>query len=212
MVSIGKLTVERRIINAPYRISAKDKAFVLYDANLPEIRGIVPAAERVYLALEPFANLAYVHLDTDGFTEKGDAAALKSGDDQRDAWARVVDVVHGQQQRLRVSQIDREPVEPVEDRMADVGRSYERLEFLGDAVGERGGEEAGSGRAATAGLSGRGQRAVRALHGGGTRRPAGPSGRPARARKCAPAPAAAGARRPVRQQHAPDRGGGRRSP
>ncbi|WP_259740991.1 autotransporter domain-containing protein, partial [Pseudomonas poae] len=36
------------------------------------------------LALEPFANLAYVHLDTDGFTEKGDAAALKGRDDSRD--------------------------------------------------------------------------------------------------------------------------------
>ncbi len=38
------------------------------------------------LALEPFANLAYVHLDTEGFTEKkGDAAALKSSGDRRDA-------------------------------------------------------------------------------------------------------------------------------
>ncbi|PHN24451.1 autotransporter serine protease [Pseudomonas sp. ICMP 460] len=36
------------------------------------------------LALEPFANLAYVHLDSDGFTEKGDAAALKGRDDTRD--------------------------------------------------------------------------------------------------------------------------------
>ncbi len=37
------------------------------------------------LALEPFANLAYVHLDSDSFTEKGGAAALKGGDDNRDA-------------------------------------------------------------------------------------------------------------------------------
>ncbi|MBK5418590.1 autotransporter serine protease [Pseudomonas sp. TH31] len=37
------------------------------------------------LALEPFANLAYVHLNSDGFTEKGDAAALKGGEDNRDA-------------------------------------------------------------------------------------------------------------------------------
>ncbi|CRM89401.1 Extracellular serine protease precursor [Pseudomonas sp. 22 E 5] len=37
------------------------------------------------LALEPFANLAYVHLDSDGFHEKGDAAALERGSDQRDA-------------------------------------------------------------------------------------------------------------------------------
>jgi len=36
------------------------------------------------LALEPFANLAYVHLHSDSFTEKGDAAALKGGEDNRD--------------------------------------------------------------------------------------------------------------------------------
>ncbi|MDR7282840.1 subtilase-type serine protease [Pseudomonas corrugata] len=35
------------------------------------------------LALEPFANLAYVHLNSDSFTEKGDAAALKGGEDNR---------------------------------------------------------------------------------------------------------------------------------
>ncbi|CAH0175463.1 subtilase-type serine protease [Pseudomonas frederiksbergensis] len=37
------------------------------------------------LALEPFANLAYVHLNSDSFSEKGDAAALKSGENNRDA-------------------------------------------------------------------------------------------------------------------------------
>ncbi|MHC8407508.1 autotransporter domain-containing protein [Pseudomonas sp. TMB3-21] len=37
------------------------------------------------LALEPFANLAYVHLNRDSFTEKGDVAALKGGEDNRDA-------------------------------------------------------------------------------------------------------------------------------
>ncbi|QJI29115.1 autotransporter domain-containing protein [Pseudomonas sp. ADAK18] len=37
------------------------------------------------LALEPFANLAYVHLDSDSFHEKGDAAALERGSDRRDA-------------------------------------------------------------------------------------------------------------------------------
>jgi subtilase-type serine protease len=36
--------------------------------------------------LEPFANLTYQHLDRDGFHEKGDAAALHAGDEQRDAW------------------------------------------------------------------------------------------------------------------------------
>ncbi len=37
------------------------------------------------LALEPFANLAYVHLDSDSFHEKGDNAALRGNDDRRDA-------------------------------------------------------------------------------------------------------------------------------
>jgi len=37
------------------------------------------------MALEPFANLAYVHLDNERFHEKGDAAALERGSDSRDA-------------------------------------------------------------------------------------------------------------------------------
>ncbi|EKG32854.1 autotransporter serine peptidase EprS [Pseudomonas avellanae] len=36
------------------------------------------------LTLEPFANLAYVHFDSDSFSEKGGATALKGGDDTRD--------------------------------------------------------------------------------------------------------------------------------
>ncbi|MBB3241953.1 subtilase-type serine protease [Pseudomonas sp. Tn43] len=36
------------------------------------------------VALEPFANLAYVHLNTESFSEKGDAAALKGGENNRD--------------------------------------------------------------------------------------------------------------------------------
>jgi len=65
-------------------VSAKQKAKV--DANTTQV--FTEAAyrmDRQPVALEPFANLAYVHLDTDGFTEKGDAAALKSGRDTRDA-------------------------------------------------------------------------------------------------------------------------------
>lgn len=65
-------------------VSAKQKAKV--DAGITQVFG--EAAYRLNLqalALEPFANLAYVHLDTEGFTEKGDAAALKSSGDQRDA-------------------------------------------------------------------------------------------------------------------------------
>jgi subtilase-type serine protease len=64
-------------------VSAKQKAKV--DAATTQVFG--EAAYRLHLqplALEPFANLAYVHLDTEGFKEKGDAAALKSSGDQRD--------------------------------------------------------------------------------------------------------------------------------
>ena len=65
-------------------VSAKQKAKV--DATTTQVFG--EAAYRLNvqpLALESFANLAYVHLDSDGFTEKGDAAALKSNGDKRDA-------------------------------------------------------------------------------------------------------------------------------
>ncbi|WLI15599.1 MULTISPECIES: autotransporter serine protease [Pseudomonas] len=65
-------------------VSAKQKAKV--DAGTTQVFG--EAAYRLNLqalALEPFANLAYVHLDTEGFTEKGSAAALKSSSDRRDA-------------------------------------------------------------------------------------------------------------------------------
>ncbi|MFJ4193818.1 autotransporter domain-containing protein [Pseudomonas sp. NPDC089534] len=65
-------------------VSAKQKAKV--DAATTQVFG--EAAYRLDvqpLALEPFAHLAWVHLDSDGFTEKGDAVALKGGDDRRDA-------------------------------------------------------------------------------------------------------------------------------
>ncbi|MHC8339279.1 autotransporter serine peptidase EprS [Pseudomonas sp. HLT2-19-2] len=65
-------------------VSAKQKAKV--DAGTTQVFG--EAAYRLNLqplALEPFANLAYVHLNTEGFTEKGDAAALKSSGDTREA-------------------------------------------------------------------------------------------------------------------------------
>ncbi|MGF6221881.1 subtilase-type serine protease [Pseudomonas sp. F-14 TE3482] len=65
-------------------VSAKQKTKV--DAATTQV--FSEAAYRLNLralALEPFANLAYVHLDTEGFTEKGDAAALKSSGDRRDA-------------------------------------------------------------------------------------------------------------------------------
>jgi subtilase-type serine protease len=65
-------------------VSGKQKAKV--DASTTQVFG--EAAYRLHLqplALEPFANLAYVHLGTEGFREKGNAAALKSTGDQRDA-------------------------------------------------------------------------------------------------------------------------------
>ncbi|MFS2068033.1 autotransporter domain-containing protein [Pseudomonas sp. CT11-2] len=65
-------------------ISAKQKAKV--DAGTTQVFG--EAAYRLNLqplAVEPFANLAYVHLDTEGFTEKGDAAALNNSGVRRDA-------------------------------------------------------------------------------------------------------------------------------
>ncbi|WP_083358482.1 autotransporter outer membrane beta-barrel domain-containing protein [Pseudomonas antarctica] len=64
-------------------VAGKQKVKV--DANSTQVFG--EAAYRVNLqplALEPFANVAYVHLKTDGFTEKGDAGALKGHDDTRD--------------------------------------------------------------------------------------------------------------------------------
>nr|WP_207201969.1 autotransporter serine protease [Pseudomonas sp. TH32] len=64
-------------------VAGKQKAKV--DARSTQV--FTEAAYRLNLqplALEPFASLAYVHLDADGFTEKGDAAALKGGDDSRD--------------------------------------------------------------------------------------------------------------------------------
>ncbi len=64
-------------------VAGKQKAKV--DARSTQL--FTEAAYRLHLqplALEPFANLAYVHLDSDGFSEKGDAAALKGGDDTRD--------------------------------------------------------------------------------------------------------------------------------
>ncbi|MGH8408701.1 MAG: autotransporter outer membrane beta-barrel domain-containing protein, partial [Pseudomonas sp.] len=64
-------------------VAGKQKAKV--DARSTQV--FTEAAYRLNLqplALEPFDILAYVHLDADGFTEKGDAAALKGRDDSRD--------------------------------------------------------------------------------------------------------------------------------
>lgn len=65
-------------------VSGKQKAKL--EARTAQL--FTEAAYRIQLqplALEPFANLAYVHLDSDGWHEKGDAAALQRGSDRRDA-------------------------------------------------------------------------------------------------------------------------------
>ena len=53
-----------------------------HDAQTAQV--FTEAAYRTAI-VEPFANLAYVHLSTDSFTERGDAAALSAGSDSRDA-------------------------------------------------------------------------------------------------------------------------------
>lgn len=65
-------------------VSGKQKTKL--DARTAQL--FTEAAYRLHLqplALEPFANLAYVHLDSDAFHEKGAAAALERGSDRRDA-------------------------------------------------------------------------------------------------------------------------------
>ncbi|RMS39672.1 hypothetical protein ALP66_03702 [Pseudomonas amygdali pv. photiniae] len=65
---------------------AAGKEKTKHDAQSTQV--FTEAAYRIHLQpaiLEPFANLAYVHLNTDSFSEKGDAAALSAGSDNRDA-------------------------------------------------------------------------------------------------------------------------------
>ncbi|PVV71671.1 autotransporter outer membrane beta-barrel domain-containing protein, partial [Pseudomonas sp. HMWF011] len=65
-------------------VSGKQKTKL--DATTAQV--FTEAAYRIRLqavALEPFANLAYVHLNSESFHEKGDAAALERGSDRRDA-------------------------------------------------------------------------------------------------------------------------------
>ncbi|TFF36276.1 autotransporter domain-containing protein [Pseudomonas sp. RIT623] len=56
------------------------------------------------VALEPFANLAYVHIASDSFTEHGGAAALKGGEDNRDAWLSTLGMRAGKQLQLSSGQ------------------------------------------------------------------------------------------------------------
>ena len=65
--------------------ASTDRLKVKRDAQSTQV--FTEAAYRLNLqplALEPFANLAYVHFDSDSFTEKGGATALKGKDDTRD--------------------------------------------------------------------------------------------------------------------------------
>jgi subtilase-type serine protease len=65
--------------------NSADRQKVKRDAQSTQV--FTEAAYRMNLqplALEPFANLAYVHFDSDSFTEKGGATALKGSDDTRD--------------------------------------------------------------------------------------------------------------------------------
>jgi subtilase-type serine protease len=65
--------------------NSADRQKVKRDAQSTQV--FTEAAYRLNLqplALEPFANLAYVHFDSDSFTEKGGATALKGSDDTRD--------------------------------------------------------------------------------------------------------------------------------
>lgn len=65
--------------------TSADRLKVKRDAQSTQV--FTEAAYRLNLqplALEPFANLAYVHFDSDSFTEKGGATALKGDDDTRD--------------------------------------------------------------------------------------------------------------------------------
>ena len=71
------------------------------DAQSTQVFG--EAAWKVELpsvALEPFANLAYVHIASDSFREHGGAAALKGGQDNRDAWLSTLGMRAGKQLQL----------------------------------------------------------------------------------------------------------------
>ncbi|WP_228533374.1 autotransporter serine protease [Pseudomonas sp. UFMG81] len=52
------------------------------------------------MALEPFANLAYVHIASDSFKEHGGAAVLEGGKDNRDAWLSTLGMRVGKQLQL----------------------------------------------------------------------------------------------------------------
>ncbi|WP_263263433.1 autotransporter serine protease [Pseudomonas sp. RIT-PI-S] len=82
-----------------------DRQKVKRDAQSTQAFG--EAAYRLNLApvaVEPFANLAYVHLASDSFNEKGGATALKGGDDSRDTVLSTLGVRAGTRFNLTDSQ------------------------------------------------------------------------------------------------------------
>ncbi|MEL4169324.1 MULTISPECIES: autotransporter serine protease [Pseudomonas] len=83
------------------------------------------------VALEPFANLAYVHLDSDSFHEKGDAAALRAGDDRRDALLSTLGVRAGHTLALsRTQQLQLSGTLGWQHNLSDT-RSEQDLAFVG---------------------------------------------------------------------------------
>jgi subtilase-type serine protease len=85
--------------------NSADRQKVKRDAQSTQV--FTEAAYRLNLqrlALEPFANLAYVHFDSDSFTEKGGATALKGSDDTRDTVLSTLGVRAGSRFNLNDSQ------------------------------------------------------------------------------------------------------------
>ncbi|WP_122856044.1 autotransporter domain-containing protein [Pseudomonas viridiflava] len=96
-----RIDVKRDLQFGPF----SDRQKVKRDAQSTQV--FTEAAYRLNLqplALEPFANLAYVHLDSDSFTEKGGATALKGGDDTRDTVLSTLGVRAGNRFNLNDTQ------------------------------------------------------------------------------------------------------------
>ncbi|MEE4819329.1 autotransporter domain-containing protein [Pseudomonas alliivorans] len=96
-----RIDVKRDLQFGPF----SDRQKVKRDAQSTQV--FTEAAYRLNvqpLALEPFANLAYVHLDSDSFTEKGGATALKGGDDTRDTVLSTLGVRAGSRFNLNDTQ------------------------------------------------------------------------------------------------------------
>ncbi len=88
--NLGSVTLRAGAAYAWHRVSVTRSARVSsysetlnsdYDARTVQAFGEIGyGAELQHLFIEPFANIAYVNLQTDGFTEEGGAAALRGSD------------------------------------------------------------------------------------------------------------------------------------